>query len=172
MTARGTQDIGNTDPRAIASQYRRARLYLGVALLLLAGTVLYLVAIGGQQIWTTARTSLLDLALDLEGSITGTLEQTALNLRGISEGLGDEAHRSSANLSAALGQVIRFDANAAYLGIARADGTIVAVDRTGRAAPAEVAEALRPLVPERQRESASTSSSRCPMRPAGIFPSS
>ncbi len=147
MRARGTQDIGNTDPRTIASQYRRARLYLGVALLLLAGTVLYLVAIGGQQIWTTARTSLLDLALDLEGSITGILEQTALNLRGISDGLGDEAHRSSADLSAALGQVIRFDANVAYLGIARADGTTVVVDRTGRAASAEVAEALRPLVP-------------------------
>jgi len=138
--------MGDADPRVIASQYRRARIYLGVALVLLAGTVLYLAALGGQQIWATARTSLLDLALDLEASITGMLGQTAVNLRGISDELATGTHESEADLDAVLGRVIRFDANAAYLAIARPDGRITVVDRTGHPAAAEVATALRPLV--------------------------
>ena len=53
----GTREgAGSADPRVIALQYRRARIYLGVALFLLAGTVLYLVAIGGQQIHQAGRT--------------------------------------------------------------------------------------------------------------------
>ena len=70
-----------------------------MALLLLAGTVLYLVAIGGQQIWTNARTSLLDLALDLRSSITGVLDQSALNLREISGELSGDSHESVADLN-------------------------------------------------------------------------
>ena len=61
----GTEAVTSDEPRVIALQYRRARLYLGMALLLLAATVLYLVAMGGAQIWANARTSLLDLAVDL-----------------------------------------------------------------------------------------------------------
>jgi diguanylate cyclase (GGDEF)-like protein len=116
-----------------------------MALLLLAATVLYLVAIGGQQIWANARTSLLDLAVDLEAAITGGLDQTAMNLRGIAgEVAGPD--ESAATLSAALGRVIRFDANAAFLGVARGDGTFAAVDHSGQPVSAAIAQALRPLM--------------------------
>ncbi|MGC1457246.1 MAG: EAL domain-containing protein [Steroidobacteraceae bacterium] len=144
MTARGTPAVTD-DPRVIALQYRRARLYLGVALLLLAATVLYLVAIGGVQIWAGARTSLLDLAVDLDAAITGGLDQTALNLRGLGNELA-RPNQSPAELDSALGRVIGFDANSAILGIGRSDGTLAAVDRTGHAVSAEIAQALRPVM--------------------------
>jgi diguanylate cyclase (GGDEF)-like protein len=146
LAARGTESAGTADPHVIALQYRRARIYLGVALLLLAGTVCYLVANGGQQIWATARTSLLDLALDLQASITGVLDQSVLNLRGVGAELSEDAHESNADLTALLGRVVRFDRNTAYLGIARTNGMLVAVDRNGHAVSAEVTAALRPLV--------------------------
>ncbi len=147
MAARGTREgAGTADPQVIALQYRRARIYLVVALLLLAGTVVYLVAIGGQQIRATARTSLLDLALDLQSSITGVLDQSALNLRGISAELSDDSPESVAELNYVLRRVASFDSNSAYLGIVRADGTVTAVDRSGQPVAADIAEALRPLV--------------------------
>ncbi len=143
----GTREgAGSADPRVIALQYRRARLYLGVALFLLAGTVLYLVAIGGQQIRSTARTNLLDLALDLQSSISRVLDQSALNLRGISAELSDDSHESAAELNAVLRRVVTFDSNSTFLGIARADGTIILVDPTGHQTSAELAASLRPLV--------------------------
>ncbi len=117
-----------------------------MALLLLAGTVLYLVAIGGQQIWSTARTSLLDLALDLQSSISGVLDQSALNLRGINSELSEDSHESVADLNSVLRRVASFDANSAFLGIARSNGTIAVVDRTGQPAAEDIATALRPLV--------------------------
>ncbi len=116
-----------------------------MALLLLAATVLYLVAIGGAQIWAGARASLLDLAVDLDAAITGGLDQTALNLRGVGEEIAG-SDQSTANLNSALGRVIRFDANAAFLGIGRSDGTLAVVDRTGRPVSAEIAQALRPVM--------------------------
>jgi diguanylate cyclase (GGDEF)-like protein len=145
LTAGGTEAVTTDDPRVIALQYRRARLYLVMALLLLAATVLYLVAVGGQQIWANTRTSLLDLAVDLEGAITGGLDQTALNLRGIGNELG-ASDQTAATLNSALGRVIRFDANAAFLGIARSDGTFAVVDRSGQPVTDEIAQALRPLL--------------------------
>ncbi len=145
MTAPGPKAIATDDPRAIALQYRRARLYLGMALLCLAATVLYLVLIGGQQIWANARTSLLDLAVDLEAAITGGLDQTALNLRGIGNELAG-SNESPAAVTSALGRLIRFDANAAILGMARSDGTFTAVDRSGQPVADDIAKALRPVM--------------------------
>ncbi|MEJ0007810.1 MAG: EAL domain-containing protein [Steroidobacteraceae bacterium] len=147
MAVGGTEGSGSADPRVIALQYRRARIYLGAALLLLAGTVLYLVAIGGQQIWTTARTSLLDLALDLRSSISGVLDQSALNLRGISTVLSSDSHETVAELNSILRGAARSDTNAAFLGIVRSDQTIAVVDRNGDPAAADIAGALRHLVP-------------------------
>ena len=141
----GTEAVTSDEPRVIALQYRRARLYLGMALLLLAATVLYLVAVGGAQIWANARTSLLDLAVDLEGAITGGLDQTAQNLRRLGDALGGPGE-SAADMTAALGRVIRFDANAAFLGVARADGTLTVVDRTGQPVAAEITKVLSPLL--------------------------
>jgi diguanylate cyclase (GGDEF)-like protein len=147
LAARGTEGAGIADPRVIALQYRRARIYLCVALLLLAGTVVYLVAVGGQQIWANARTSLLDLAMDLRSSITGVLDQSALNLREISGELSADSHESVTELNSVLRAVARLDSNAAFLSVARADGTIAVVDRTGTPASREIAALLRSLVP-------------------------
>ncbi len=141
----GTEAVTSDEPRVIALQYRRARLYLGMALLLLAATVLYLVAVGGAQIWANARTSLFDLAVDLEGAITGGLDQTAQNLRRLGDALGAPGE-SRADVTAALGRVIRFDANAAFLGISRSDGTLTVVDRSGQPVAAEITNVLRPLL--------------------------
>jgi diguanylate cyclase (GGDEF)-like protein len=143
----GTREgAGSADPRVIALQYRRARIYLGVALFLLAGTVLYLVAIGGQQIRSTARTSLLDLALDLQSSISRVLDQSVLNLRGISAEIGDDSHASIAELNSVLRRVASYDSNSAFLGIERADGTIAMVDQAGHPASDAIIAAVRPLV--------------------------
>jgi diguanylate cyclase (GGDEF)-like protein len=141
----GTEAVTSDEPRVIALQYRRARLYLGMALLLLAATVLYLVAMGGAQIWANARTSLLDLAVDLQAAITGGLDQTAQNLRRLGDEVGSPGE-STADVTAALGRVIRFDANAAFLGLARSDGTLTVVDRTGQPVTAEISQAMRPLL--------------------------
>ena len=145
MTVRAARTLAIDEPRAIASQYQRARLYLGTALLLLAVTVLYLVAIGGTQLWATARTSLLDLAVDLEAAITAGLDQSALNLRGIGTELAG-APRSPSAVTAALGRTIRFDPNAAYYAMAGADGVFAVVDHEGRPVTPAVEQAVRPLL--------------------------
>ncbi|HEV2703602.1 MAG TPA: EAL domain-containing protein [Steroidobacteraceae bacterium] len=116
-----------------------------MALLLLAATVLYLVAMGGAQLWANARTSLLDLAVDLEAAITGGLDQTAQNLRGLGNEIGAPGE-STADLTSALGRIARFDANVAFLGIARPDGSLIMVDRGGQTVAADVATAVRPLL--------------------------
>jgi len=145
LTVRAARTLAIDEPRAIASQYQRARLYLGTALLLLAVTVLYLVAIGGTQLWATARTSLLDLAVDLEAAITAGLDQSALNLRGIGTELAG-APRSPSAVTAALGRTIRFDPNAAYYAMAGADGVFAVVDHEGRPVTPAVEQAVRPLL--------------------------
>ena len=145
MTVRAARTLAIDEPRAIASQYQRARLYLGTALLLLAVTVLYLVAIGGTQLWAQARTSLLDLAVDLEAAITAGLDQSALNLRGIGTELAG-APRSPSAVTAALGRTIRFDPNAAYYAMAGADGVFAVVDHEGRPVTPAVEQAVRPLL--------------------------
>jgi len=121
------------DARFFTAEYRRARLSVVLALLLLAGTAVYLVAQERQQTWASARASVLNLALGLETSITELLEQSALSLRDIS---ADLAARPDASLQpeqaiAVLRAAARFDSVSSYLGLRAADGRILAVDQSG-----------------------------------------
>ena len=121
------------DTRFVTREYRRAQLSVVLALLLLAGTAVYLVAQQRQETWESARKSILNLALGLEMSITGLLEQSAFSLRGIAD---DVAQRSgitpeSEVATAILRDAARFDSVSSYLGIRTADGRTLAVDHLG-----------------------------------------
>jgi diguanylate cyclase (GGDEF)-like protein len=122
------------DARFFTAEYRRARLSVVLALLLLAGTAVYLVVQERQQTWASARASVLNLALGLETSITELLEQSALTLRDMG---ADLAGRPDASLQpeqsiAVLRAAARFDSVSGYLGVRAADGRILAVDQSGK----------------------------------------
>ncbi len=135
----------------ITAAYRRARLSVVLALLLLAGTAVYLVAQQREQTWHSARESVLNLALGLETSVTGLLQQSALTLKGI-----DADVSRLPGISPEPGQVIavlrnaaRFDPISSYLGVRTADGSLLAVDHTGKPVVSPeilraIAQALRP----------------------------
>ncbi|MFI4886875.1 MAG: hypothetical protein ACHQIF_15070, partial [Steroidobacterales bacterium] len=115
--------------RLVTAQYRWARLSVLLALLLLAGTAVYLVAQERQQTWRAARESVLNLALDLETSITGVLEQSAFSLRGIAADVGRRPGivLGSEQAMAVLREAARFDPISSYLGLRTADGRVLAV---------------------------------------------
>lgn len=130
------------DPWFVTAEYRRARLSVVLALLLLAGTAVYLVVQERQQTWASGRESILNLALSLETSITGLLEQSVSSLRGISSSVArlPEAPSSEQTI-AVIRDAARFDSVSSYLGLRMADGRILAVDRFG--APVASTEVLR-----------------------------
>jgi diguanylate cyclase (GGDEF)-like protein len=117
------------DTRLITAAYRRARLSVVLAVLLLAGTAVYLVAQERQQTWASGRESVLNLALGLNTSITGLLQQSALSLRDIR---ADMSQRSGTPQPGDLRDAARFDSVSSYLGLRSADGSILAVDQTGK----------------------------------------
>lgn len=121
------------DARFVSTGYRRARLSVVLALLLLAGTAVYLVAQERQQTWTSARESILNLALGLETSITGMLEQSAFSLKGISADLSRRPADppQPERTIALLREAARFDSVSSYLGLRAGDGRVLAVDRRG-----------------------------------------
>jgi diguanylate cyclase (GGDEF)-like protein len=123
------------DARFFTAEYRRARLSVVLALLLLAGTAVYLVAQERQQTWGSARASVLNLALGLETSITELLEQSALTLRDVSADLSGHTGASPRpeQTLAVLRAAARFDSVSSYLGLRAADGRILAVDQSGEA---------------------------------------
>lgn len=141
ITATGVPEHSRTrrdphvDARLVTGEYRRARISVVLALLLLAGTAVYLVVQERQQTWRAARASVLDLALGLEASITGLLEQSAASLTGISADLAQPPAATlprSGQVIAVLRNAARFDAVSSYLGVRDADGRIVAVEQAGR----------------------------------------
>ncbi|HEV7137454.1 MAG TPA: EAL domain-containing protein [Steroidobacteraceae bacterium] len=131
--------------RLVTAQYRWARLSVLLALLLLAGTAVYLVAQERQQTWRAARESVLNLALDLETSITGVLEQSAFSLRGIAADVGRRPGivLGSEQAMAVLREAARFDPISSYLGLRTADGRVLAVGRSGE--PLVSPDALRTI---------------------------
>jgi diguanylate cyclase (GGDEF)-like protein len=135
----------HSNARFVTAEYRRARLSVVLALLLLAGTVVYLVIQERQETWGSARKSLLNLALGLETSITGLLQQSAFSLRGIGAGLSQ--HPGSASGSeqtlAILRDAAAFDSVSSYLGVQTAEGRILAVNHSGE--PLINAEVIRTL---------------------------
>ena len=122
------------DARFFTAEYRRARLSVVLALLLLAGTAVYLVAQERQQTWASARASVLNLALGLETSITGLLEQTALSLRDIGAELSGrpDAAVEPGQAIAVLRAAARFDSVSSYLGLRATDGRVLVVDQSGQ----------------------------------------
>jgi diguanylate cyclase (GGDEF)-like protein len=133
------------DARFVTVQYRRAQLSVVLALLLLAGTAVYLVEQQRQQTWASAQESVLNLALGLQTSITGLLEQSALSLKEI----GTDLSRRSGTppepeqALAVLRDAVRFDSVSSYLGLQAADGRIVAVEQSGK--PVTSPEVLRTI---------------------------
>ncbi|MGH8290745.1 MAG: putative bifunctional diguanylate cyclase/phosphodiesterase [Steroidobacteraceae bacterium] len=121
------------DTRFVTAEYRRARLSVVLALLLLAGTAVYLVVQERQQTWASARESVLNLSLGLETSITGLLEQPVFSLKGIAAGVsarqGMQPDPEQANT--VLREAARFDSISSYLGFRTPDGRIIAVDQSG-----------------------------------------
>ena len=122
------------DARFFTAEYRRARLSVVLALLLLAGTAVYLVTQERQQTWASARASVLNLALGLETSITELLEQSALSLRDMGADLAGlpDASLQPEQAIAVLRAAARFDSVSSYLGLRAADGRILAVDQSGK----------------------------------------
>ena len=112
-------EVHADDPALVASQYRRARVYLVSALLLLAGTAIYIVIQERERI-----------AVGLERGATGLLAQSTFSLRGISVDIADEPGSGAATLVPVLREAMRFDSLSEYLGVrASKAGEIAVVDR-------------------------------------------
>jgi len=149
---RATGRRSRPDRRFITREYRRARLSVVLALLLLAGTAVYLVAQERQQTLASGRENVLNLALGLGTSINGLLEQAAFSLSGISARLAAQtaAPLQSGPIAAVLAEAARFDPVSSYLGVMTADRRMVVVDQSGKpvsgvpAAQASIAEVLKP----------------------------
>lgn len=138
------------DARFVTAEYRRARLSVVLALLLLAGTAAYLVVQQRQQTWQSAQESVLNLALGLETSMNGLVEQSAYSLRDIAAdlsrrpGIPPEPEQAMAVL-AVLSDAARFDSVSSYLGLRTADGRVLAVDQSG--APVVSPDVLLTIAP-------------------------
>ena len=133
------------DGQFVTGEYRRARLSVVIALLLLAGTAVYLVVQERQQTWASARESVLNLALGLETSITGLLEQSTGSLRHISSDLSARAgaRPSPEQEIAALREGARLDSVSSFLGLRNPDGRILAIDQSGN--PVAGSDVLRTI---------------------------
>lgn len=138
------------DARFVTAEYRRARLSVVLALLLLAGTAAYLVVQQRQQTWQSAQENVLNLALGLETSMNGLVEQSAYSLRDIAAdlsrrpGIPPEPEQAMAVL-AVLSDAARFDSVSSYLGLRTADGRVLAVDQSG--APVVSPDVLLTIAP-------------------------
>jgi diguanylate cyclase (GGDEF)-like protein len=133
--------------RFVTAEYRRAQLSVVLALLLLAGTAMYLVVQQRQQTWQSAQASVLNLALGLETSMDGLIEQSANSLRDIA---ADVSRRPATppepeQAMAVLSDAARFDSVSSYLGLLTPDGRVLAVDQSG--APVVSPDVLRTIAP-------------------------
>jgi len=131
--------------RPIATRLLRARVSLAIAILLLTGTALYLVAHLREQIWSAGRLDGLNIAVSLEKGVSGLLEQTTVDFAGLSPALAATPSLSQARLLELLQTAVHFDALSAYLGVIRASGELTAVTHAGSAPDTEVARALASL---------------------------
>lgn len=132
-------------PRPIAVRLLRARVSLAIAILLLTGTALYLVAHLREQIWSAGRLNGLNIAVGLEKGVSGLLEQTSTDFAALSPDVAATPALSQAQLFALLQGAIRFDALSRYLGVIRASGELTAITREGSAPNPAVGRALESL---------------------------
>ena len=160
-----------SDARFVTAEYRRARLSVVLALLLLAGTVVYLVAQARQDTWDYARKSVLNLALGLETSISGLLEQSALSLKGIGAALAQHSESTPEQTFTVLRQAARFDSVSSYLGVQNADGQILMINQSGAAvADPEVLRTLSPALETRGKGLALSDRLRLPTHDEWYLP--
>ena len=131
-----------------SAEYRIAGIFLAPAIVLLAGTAVYMIAREGMEIWAAARQNTYEAAVSLEVSLTGLLEHSTFSLAGISDDLrrADGPVTPQASL-ALLRNARRFDSLSAYLG-EKVDGRVVAVDRAGMPVPEPTARTLAASIPD------------------------
>ena len=114
------------------------------ALLLLAGTAIYLVVQARERIRTESRQSALNIAVGLERGATSLLAQSTFSLRGIGADIAGQSGAGSAGLLPALQEAMRFDPLSEYLGVRSSKtGEIVVVGRAGRPGSLRIRTALR-----------------------------
>lgn len=139
---------GATDPRRsrlIAVRHLRARVSLAIALLLLTGTALYLVAHLREQIWSAGRLNGLNIAVGLEKGVSGLLEQSTVDFSGLSPDVAATPNLSHEKLLEQLHTAVRFDSLSRYLGVIRASGELTAVTHAGGAPSPEIQRSLATL---------------------------
>ena len=114
------------------------------ALLLLAGTAIYLTIQERDRIRSDARRSALNIAVGLERGATGLLAQSTFSLRGISADIARQPGIGVASLLPALQEAMRFDALSEYLGVRNSKtGETAVVDRGGHPGSSRIRSALR-----------------------------
>ena len=114
------------------------------ALLLLAGTAIYMVAQERERIRTDARQSALNIAVGLEKSATGLLAQSTFSLRGIGVDMARETETGAASLMPVLREAMRFDPLSEYLGVRTSKAEEIAVvDHGGHSGSPQTRAALR-----------------------------
>jgi len=146
-TSRQSERSRSAQADAIRTQYRGARVFLGVALGLLAGTALYLIGDEGHRIWSATRNNLVNLSIGLQTSATVLLEQSKFSAAGIAADIAPATEPSRDFKYEALREAMRFDPSSAYLGIVSASGETVLVDRTGAAASPQTEAIVRSELP-------------------------
>lgn len=114
------------------------------ALLLLAGTAIYLVVQARDRIRTESRQSAQNIAIGLERGASGLLAQSTLSLRGIGADITRQSAAGAAALLPVLQEAMRFDPLSEYLGV-RSSTTdeIVVVGHAGHPGSARIRSALR-----------------------------
>lgn len=126
--------------------YRRLSVMLGIALVVLIGTTIYLVVRDRLDTWATARSNTRDISIASQVSISGLLAQSAASL----DAIGADMRKGStptARTPLLLSEAMRFDPLSSYLGLRRAtDGSVTAVDASGKPVSLNVAAAMQSLI--------------------------
>jgi diguanylate cyclase (GGDEF)-like protein len=132
----------NPQPSAeFAARYRHGALMLGLAVLVLAATALYLVLRERSQIWDTAHRNQQDVASAMQSSISELLAQPVFSLHGIYVDLEERIGLSPAAALEALRLAQRFDPLSTFLGI-KTEHILLLVDAQGEALSRIDAQAL------------------------------
>ncbi len=113
-----------------ARRYRNSAFMLGIAVLLLAATAVYLVVKERNQVWATAHRNQQDVAMAMQASISEALGGPIFSIQGIGADLSARRSISRAEALEALRLAMRFDPLSTYLGIKTSKGLML-VDAAG-----------------------------------------
>lgn len=113
-----------------ARRYRRSALMLGLAMLLLVGTAVYLVVRDRTQVWSTAHRNQEDLAVAMQSSITELLTQPIFSVQNVAADLSGRTVVSRQDRLDALRVAMRYDTLSTYLGMRTEQGLLL-VDAAG-----------------------------------------